>query len=169
MILCRYIIGLLINTIEINFADVCGLSSLLFAIISFLFSFESSSNNEVVLVLCVEIKKKHFPLILMISIFGLTSNFILMLGHLSGIYCGWFIKYYIGKYTLPSKKGVEWFENIIPFKYLNSNYFIRISEKEQDYIDNINEMLMNKQEKKKAKENEMRIYDDSEMEEMREI
>ena len=173
MILCRYIIGLLINTIELNFADVCGLSSLLFALISFIFTFESMSNNEVILVLCFEIKRKHFPLVLMLVIFGLTSNFILMLGHLSGIYCGWLIKDYIGKYTLPSIKGVKWFESVILFKCLNSNCFIRITDKEQDYIDNINEMLMSKYDrldkKKKEKENEERIYDNSEMEEMRDV
>ena len=171
MILCRYIIGLVINTIEFNFADVCGLSSLLFALISFIFTFESISNNEVILVLCVEIKKKYFPLIIMIVIFSLTSNFFLMLGHLSGILCGWVIKDYIGKYTLPSIKGVKWFESIILFKYLNSKYFVRINDKEEDHIGNINEMLMSKyerEEKKKEKENEVRIYDDN-MEEMREV
>lgn len=171
MILCRYIIGLVINTIEFNFADVCGLSSLLFALISFIITFESILNNEVILVLCFEVKKKYFPLIIMIVIFSLTSNFFLMLGHLSGIFCGWVIKDYIGKYTLPSIKGVKWFESVILFKYLNSKYFVRINDKEEDYIDNINEMLMSKyerEEKKKEKENEVRIYDDS-MEEMREV
>ena len=60
-----------------------------------------------------------------------------MLGHLSGIFCGWVIKDYIGKYTLPSIKGVKWFESVILFKYLNSKYFVRINDKEEDYINKI--------------------------------
>ena len=126
---------------RINFLSECGMSPLLFAIYTyyFLFSKHRDKTLNIFFVADIRIKYSGFAFLLFISFFTPNESFF---GHLSGIFCGYLIKKFLGKYSMPKVAWVKDFEESWSL-CRNEIFYINIINKDQNFLNDVSEIEMN--------------------------